>query len=64
MRSYIFQIDPHHEQAIHGIIGPACSAAAIPVAELARSFNLILVSVVSGIYVNVVLKIHYSLSDI
>ena len=46
MRSYIFQIDPNNnEQAIHGIIGPGCSAAAIPVAELAHFFNLVLVSV-------------------
>ena len=47
MRSYIFQIDPdHNNQAIHGIIGPGCSAAAIPVAELAHFFNLVLVSAV------------------
>ena len=46
MRSYIFQIDPDHNmQAVHGIIGPGCSAAAIPVAELAHFFNLVLVSV-------------------
>ena len=45
MRSYIFQIDPGHKQVIYGIIGPGCSAAAIPVAELAHFFNLVLVSV-------------------
>lgn len=48
MRSYIFQIDPdHNEVPIHGIIGPGCSAAAQPVAELAQFFNLIVVSIIA-----------------
>ena len=46
MRSYIFQIDPaQNMQDIHGIIGPGCSSAAEPVAELAQFFNLIVVSI-------------------
>ena len=42
LKSYILQINPDDsQQPFHAIIGPGCSSAAQPVAELAHLFNLI-----------------------